>query len=303
MNLCCTAFGLLPLVCLSRRAFRVAPTIPEATLERALEGGCSLVVMEVLEVYAKDGMYYYKPRIVRTIIAGDLEKAEGHQPSRTCSRARHTARHSSRARATPCSSGGITPMNFPGPFAMMPWRWTLRMTMLSADWSRSPTASTRARQCTNSVGRDPGSKPLANSELPALPDEMASLCKQFREQPGRRTVFGRRIAESDLGSRIDDSNPLSSSRTYLPPKISLSRQQVLVLFGEPTWRNGWVYSWRCDDFAQAQEGGSEIGILSVTFDKRKWRYVSCLKCRRDPSGSGPPGRTTGSPSLTATRAA
>ena len=53
-----------------------------------------------------------------------------------------------------------------------------------------------------------------------------SSCKEFREQPGRREDTGRRIAESDLGSRIDDSNPLSSSRTYLPPKISLSRRQA-----------------------------------------------------------------------------
>ena len=102
---------------------------------------------------------------------------------------------------------------------------------------------------------------------PDLPEGLASLCKQFRDGGGRRTEFGRRIAESDLGSRIDNSRPFSSIRTYLPPKIPLSRQQVLALFGEPTWRSGWTYDWRCDDFSSSREGGTQVGILSVTFDK------------------------------------
>jgi hypothetical protein len=263
-------FGLLVLAWGSGASAgsQMSLAIPEATLARAFHSGCSLVVAEVLEVYAKDRMYYYKPRIVRTIVAGDLEKEEAYRPPDLFAGASYGAalKPGSRyamfiGRDYPCEFAwafrdDVMEVNSPDEDAV-------RRLVQIADRIYAGTAIRQFRRTR------PGSKPLANSELPALPDELASLCKQFREQSGRRTVFGRRIAESDLGSRMEDSNPLSSSRTYLPPKIPLSRQQVLALFGEPTWTNGWTYSWRCDDFVHAQEGGSEIGILSATFDKRE----------------------------------
>jgi hypothetical protein len=103
-------------------------------------------------------------------------------------------------------------------------------------------------------------------DLPALPDEPAALCRQFREGAGRRMELGRRIAASDLGSRRDLSDREAADLRYLPPRLSLSRRQVLALWGEPDWQSGWTYAWCCDDFAGAREGGGEIGILSATFD-------------------------------------
>jgi len=241
-------------------------SIPEATLERALESGCSFVIAEILDVYANDRMYYYKPRIVRTIIAGDLEKEQMHNPPDLFAGASY--------------AGALKP----GPYYAMfierdyPYEfgWAFRNDVIEVDPSDKDAirrlveaadrvyAGTAIRQFRRT---GPGGKPSASGELPVLPDELASLCRQFREQSGRRADIGKRIGESGLGSRIDESKPFSSQRTYLPPKISLSRQQMLALLGEPTWRSGWTYSWRCDDFVHVQEGGDKIGILSAAFDK------------------------------------
>lgn len=266
MSLCCTALGLLLL-----SAVPVSSTIPEATLERALESGCSLVIAEILEVYAKDRMYYYKPRIVRTIIAGDLEKEQMHNPPDLFAGASY--------------GGALKPGSC---YAMFIERdcpyefgWAFRNDVIEVDPSDKDAvrrlvevadrvyAGTAIRQFRRTMSWA-YAKPLASpTKPPDLPEALASLCEQFRESPGRRTGLGKQIAESDLGPRIDDSKPFSSQRTYLPPKISLSGLQVLALLGEPTWRSGWTYSWRCDDFVHAQEGGNEVGILSATFDKNE----------------------------------
>jgi hypothetical protein len=266
MNLCCTAFGLLLL-----SAIPASSTIPEATLERALESGCSLVIAEILEVYAKDRMYYYKPRIVRTIIAGDLEKEQTHNPPDLFAGASF---------GTALKPGSRYAMfigrDYPYEFA-----WAFRNDVIKVNPSNKDAvrrlvevadriyAGTAIRQFRRTMSW-PYAKPLASpAKPPDLPEELASLCKQFREGSGRRTGLGKQIAESDLGSRRDVSDIESSITKYLPPKISLSRQQVLTLLGQPTWRSGWTYSWRCDDFVRAQEGGNEVGILSATFDKNE----------------------------------
>lgn len=257
-------FGLLVLASVlgASAELSIGSTIPEATLERALESGCSLVVAEILEVYAKDRMYYYKPRIVRTIIAGDLKKEQVHSPPDLFAGASY---------GTALKPGSRYAMfikrDYPYEFG-----WAFRDDVTEADPSDKGAvqrlveiadrvyAGTSIRQFRRTV-------PWAYVKPPDLPEELASLCKQFRDQPGRRAEIGRKIAESDLGSRIDDSQPFSSIRMYLPPKVPLSRQQVLALLGEATWKSGWTYSWACDDYVNAQKGGSEIGILSVTFDK------------------------------------
>jgi hypothetical protein len=257
-------FGLLVLASVlgASAESSISSTIPETTFERALESGCSLVVAEILEVYAKDRMYYYKPRVVRTIIAGDLEKEQVHSPPDLFAGASY---------GTALKPGSRYAMfierDYPYEFA-----WAFRDDVIEVDPSdedavrRLIEVADRVYAGT-SIRQFRRTRPWAYAKPPDLPDELASLCKQFREQPGRRADIARRIAKSDIGSRIDDSKPFSSRRTYLPPKISLSRQQVLALFGEPTWRNGWMYSWRCDDFVHAHEGGDKIGILSVAFDE------------------------------------
>ena len=75
----------LTLICLAW----VAPSAAEPsrgavlsadTLARALDSGCSLVIAEILSVRSESRMYYYRVRVARTIIAGDLEKEEVRKP-------------------------------------------------------------------------------------------------------------------------------------------------------------------------------------------------------------------------------
>jgi hypothetical protein len=106
----------------------------------------------------------------------------------------------------------------------------------------------------------------APSELPVLPDELAAACKEFRDRPAARGEAAKKISESDLASQMDRSRPYSSTISFLPPKIHLSRSQVLSLLGPPTWHFGWFYSWRCDDIASVQDGGPNVGVLVVRFD-------------------------------------
>lgn len=237
---------------------------PKATLERALENGCSLVIAEVLEVYTRDRMYYYKPRIVRTIVAGDLEKGEVHNPPDLFAGASYGAA------LKPGSFYTIfIERDYPHEFG-----WAFRDDVIEVNPSDEETirrlVETADRvYAATSIRQFRRTRSWAYVKPPDLPDELALLCKQFRERPGRRTELGKRMAESDLGSQRDGSDILSSIIRYLPPKISLSRQQVLSLLGEPRWRSGWTYSWSCDHYVSAQEGGEQIGMLSVTFDRNE----------------------------------
>ena len=63
--------------------------------------------------------------------------------------------------------------------------------------------------------------------LPELPREILAMCKQFKANPNNRSVFAKKIYESDMGSRRDISEPSSSIMKYLPPKIILSREEII----------------------------------------------------------------------------
>jgi hypothetical protein len=238
------------------------PVLPETILERALDRGCSLVVAEILSVRREGEVCYYKSRIVRTIVAGDSEKEEVQSPRDLSA----GASYGSALKPGSCYALFVR-RDCPYDFA-----WAFRDDAVEVDPSDKEAihalseAADRVYAKT-AILRFRRANLWRRVEPPDLPDGLASLCKQFREQPGRRTEIGRKIAESDLGSRIDDLVPGSSIRAYLPPKISCSRLHILSLLGEPTWRNGWTYSWRCDDLVHPQEGGSDTGVLSVTFDR------------------------------------
>jgi hypothetical protein len=239
--------------------------LPEATLERALENGCSLVVARILSVQREGAESRYQAEIVRTIIPGDLDKAEAHRPWEFLAGGRY---------ATALQSGSHYVM-FLRPQCPYDFGWAFADDVARIDPGDKDTvgrlvavaervyAGTSIRQFRRTR---PWVKAVGKVDLPALPDELVALCRQFREGAGRRAELGRRIAASDLGSRRDLSGREADLR-YRPPGISLSRRQVLALLGEPTWQSGWTYEWCCDDFVSAGEGGNEIGVLSVTFDR------------------------------------
>jgi len=107
-----------------------------------------------------------------------------------------------------------------------------------------------------------------NAELPALPDDLAALCETFRADPETRSDTGRGIFESDLGSRFAESEfDTSSVRRLLPPRIQLTRSQVIALLGEPTIRAGWIYSWLCGQSTERGWVGRDVYVLAITFNE------------------------------------
>ncbi|MBP7050225.1 MAG: hypothetical protein KBE65_04350 [Phycisphaerae bacterium] len=234
---------------------------PETTLERALEMGCSLVVAEIRSIRCDDRMHYYDAKIVRTIVAGDLTKEEANRTWDLFA----GASYGDALKAGSCYAMFIS-RDCPYAFS-----WVFRDDVLEIDPLDTETGKRLVRAADHvyagtSILRFRRTRPWSSNEMPNLAEELASLCKEFRDNPGRRAETGRKIAESDLGSRIDESRPESSIRAFVPPKILCSRKQMLSLLGYPTWTSGWTYSWSCDDRVRASEGGDHVGVLSATFD-------------------------------------
>lgn len=233
-----------------------------ATLERAFEHGCSLVLAKVQSVGTRGGMYHYVVKTARVIVAGDLEKEEMQRPLTLFA----GASYGDALKAGACYAMFVT-RDCPHEFG-----WSFRDDVIEIDPSdreavrRLIELADRVYAKT-SIRRFRQGWRWPNRELPPLPEELAALCQEFRNKPGRRTEIGKKIFESDLGSRIEQSIPSSSTRVYLPPKIICSRQQMVSLLGYPNWKNGWTYSWTCDHFVSAREGGKQIGVLSVVFDE------------------------------------
>ena len=287
MKCCAWAIGLF---CLTWAAVVPAGAssgvFPEATIERALEYGCSLVIAEILSVRSDAGMYYYDVKIVRTLVAGDLTKEEANKTWELLAGA------SSDALKVGSHYAMFISRDCPYEFS-----WAFRNDVLEIDPSdrdaveRLATAADRVYSGTT-ILRFRRGRVWASNEQPDLPEELASLCKQFRDNPGRRAEIGRRIFESGLGSRIDDSKSESSIRKYLPPRILCSRRQMVSLLGDPSWTSGWTYSWRSDDRVSPGEGGSEISILSATFDPNE-RAVRVLYDMQERSKWIRPARSSG----------
>jgi hypothetical protein len=257
-------FGWLALVCGGSAYGGLGSGVPlsESTIERALEQGCSLVVAEVLSVRSEGRMYYYRVRVARTFVAGDLQKEEVHQPLELFAGASYGG-----ALETGCHYAMFVSREYPYNFS-----WAFRDDAFEID----PSNEQAVRRLADAASRIYAKTSILqfrraaierNVELPPLSEELVSLCKEFRQGPGRRAELGKRIFQSDLGSRIDESNPESSVRTYLPPRISCSRAQILSLLGHPNFKSGWVYSWRCDDYARARDGAGDVAVLVVRFDR------------------------------------
>ena len=102
------------------------------------------------------------------------------------------------------------------------------------------------------------------ANLPNQPPELLEMCEQFRRGNFSRSEHAKRIAESELGSKLDKSNPFSSSIQWLPPTVRLSRAEVVALLGEPTRKAGRAYKWFCGRFDDAR--ANLAGVLTVTFD-------------------------------------
>jgi hypothetical protein len=235
------------------------PSLSESVFQRAFEQGPSFAIVKVLSVRDQEKMYYYKVEVVRTIVAGDLTKEEAGRPLELFAGASY-------GNALKPGSHYALFIDRDCPY----WfSWAFRDDSVEIDPNNKEAVRSLANVAERiysktAILRFRQTRIVTAPDLPSLPDVLASLCKQFKNMMGQRAELGKRIFESDLGSKVEESG--TSGHKYLPPKITCTRRQIVSLLGYPTWRNGWTYSWPCDGSSGPQQGGPPIGILSVTFD-------------------------------------
>jgi hypothetical protein len=103
------------------------------------------------------------------------------------------------------------------------------------------------------------------TDITKVPKEIISLCEQFKNNPEKRSVVAEKIYLSDISTRIKLERP-SSVQEIIPPKIILSRNQIVSLLGPPTLKSGWTYSWLCGQPVERGRSDRDVFVLSVTFD-------------------------------------
>ncbi len=234
----------------------------ESVLMDAFEKGRSLVIAQVLSRRrAEDTRFlFYKVRIIRPIIPGDLTKDDLQGLVELFAGTTYGADFRL----------GSTYAMFVTKDYPFCYSWSHRDDIIEVDISRKENlralVETAGRIYANtSISKFRG-RVIGEAELPLLSERIISLCEQFRMKPDERVDIGRQLCESDLGSRRDQSKLDSSENSYLPPKVSLSRDQILSLLGRPNLKNGWTYVWLCGQIGKGS-GAKEVGVLSATFDK------------------------------------
>ena len=225
------------------------PSLPEPVLEQAFENGCSLAIVKILSARADEKAHYYKVNVVRTIVAGDLEREEVERQIELSAGA---------------SAGDVLKQGvcyallishpFPNDFIWDYWDNIIQLDPSDKEATKQLIGVVDRIYARTVISRFRRASMEPAAKLPDLPEELLSLCKQFRERPAERGGIAQRIAESDVGSLPDKS---------LPPKISCSREEIISLLGYPTLKAGRAYYWSA---GSSPQGGTLVGVLSVGFD-------------------------------------
>ncbi len=233
----------------------------ESVLMDAFEKGRSLIIAQVLSRRrAEDTRFlFYKVKVIQPIIPGDLTKDDLQGLVELFAGTTYGADFRL----------GSTYAVFVTKDCPFQYSWSHRDDIIEVDISRKEnlralveTAGRIYAKTSISKFRD---RVIGEADLPPLSERIISLCEKFRMKADERVDIGRQIYESDLGSRRDQANLDSSENSYLPPKVSLSRDQILSLFGRPNLKSGWSYFWLCGQIGKGS-GAKEVGVLSVTFD-------------------------------------
>jgi beta-lactamase regulating signal transducer with metallopeptidase domain len=238
----------------------------ESVLINALERGNSLVIAKTLSVRAnkqtKTGkFYFYKTKVIEPIIIGDLRESDIKEPVELF------AGSSFGDALTPGSTYAL----FIAKGAPYHLSWGFRNDVIKLDGFNDENLQT-LMETTTEVYKKTSihefreaklTEPAPYQILPEMP-AIEMLCELFRTNPQNRAEVAKKIYESDMGSRRDLSEPLSSIMKYLPPKTIFSREEIASLLGEPTLKCGWTYKWYCGPDKNNPE---HVGILSITFDQ------------------------------------
>jgi hypothetical protein len=229
-------------------------------LRQALAGGRSLVAVRILGVRAeqkgKVTFYSYSARVQQVIIAGDLAPEDIPDPVDL-----YAGASCGQALTVGADYALFIVRDAPRFFA---WAHRDDVARLGADADQvlEPLARRAGRIYTGMQLKTFREEEVQSpADLPALAERLRAACADFRSHPENRCASARIIAESDLGSRPDESRRFASTVRYLSPQVALTRAQVLHLLGKPTVKLGYTYRWFCGRVAEGQ-----AGVLTVGFD-------------------------------------
>lgn len=271
--------------------------LSEKVLIHAFESGRSLVIAKIISVQAKKEdsggtpFYFYKVEVIEPIILGDLSNKDIEAPLDLFAGASY-------GDSLKIGSVYVLFITKDTPYF---FSWAHRDNVLKVSfWTmrKTRTLVSNAKKIyeNTSIRRFREAQDQGTVILPDISEQLKKACEQFRGKQTNRANLARIIIASDLGSCVDDSSLWSSSISYLPPKTRLSRQQALLLFGEPTIKLGYIYHWFCG--SDSEKTTDHIGILVATFDKsektrllvyerdnpEKWLKIKCVL---KPNETGP----------------
>ena len=213
----------------------------ESVLVDAFEKGRSLIIAEVLSRRRVEDtrFLFYKVKVIRSVIPGDLTKDDLQGSVELFAGTTYGADFRL----------GSTYAMFVTKDCPFRYSWSHRDDVIEVDISRNENlqalVEAAGRIYAKTSIRKFREKVIREADLPPLSKRTISLCEQFKTNPDKRADIGRQLYESELGSRRDESKPWSSIISYLPPIISLSRDQILSLLGSPNLKSGWTYFWLC----------------------------------------------------------
>jgi hypothetical protein len=254
--------------------------LSEEVLIHAFETGRSLVIAKIISVHAKkegsdvSPSYFYKAEVIEPIILGDLSEQDIKKPLELCAGASY---------GHALEVGGVYTL-FVIKDAPYFFSWAHRDNVLKVNlWTIKEIHQlvSKAKRIyeNSSICQFREVEETDFVTFPDISDELKIVCEQFRSKQNDRTKFAKLIYTSDLGSRADKDNQFTSMShvSYLPPKLKLSRQQALLLFGEPTLKLGYTYYWFCGIDLQTDD--KCVGVLVVTFNKGKKSELLLYKMR------------------------
>lgn len=232
---------------------------PETVLNNAFEKGCSLVITEILKQEDHYSFYYYKAKLIQPVILGDLSEEDFREPIELFAGASY-------GNTLVIGSTYALFVTKDAPFFFC---WGYRDNVQKIDLNDKQEVSTFISEAEQVYEKTSISKfrniPIkVPSVIPDIPEALRKMCDEFRKKENNRVELARNIYQSDLGSHLDESKPWSSIAIYLPPKILLSRSQVLYLLGNPTLKIGRTYHWFCG--RDETDSSEDVGVLIGVFD-------------------------------------
>ncbi len=250
--------------------------IPQATMIRAFDAGCSLVIVRVIgtepRVWDKSDVTLHELLTLCVMQAGDIGPRDLASPVFVMSTASRIVEQGK-------SYVLFLRKEIPGGFS-----WAFLDDIVQVNERNQSQVSALAKAAASAYQAS-SIKAFRERKVDVEPTDLhltqalRNTLKSFRNKPHGRVAEGKAIWGSGLGSRKDESHPTRSFDVYVPPKYPITRDQALELLGKPTLASGFTYFWYCGpdpqpDFAVHQ--GPETmdftdiphyGVLTVRFDK------------------------------------